>query len=370
MTIDFIELENFRLHKKTKLKFSKELNYIVGGNGQGKTTILEGIYYLCTTKSLNQSSDNEAVNFDSNFFEVKGKFSDLTTNTARVYYDTEVNKKSIFIDDKQIYRASAVIGKFPVVTLTQSDHAITLGAPSERRKFVDSVISQSSETYLKILLEYNKTLRQRSSLLTQIKEANSKSLFDQLEAWTKNLIKNGTEIVKHRLSFISDFNDYLKTAYENIMGEIENPKIEYSFLDERAAGNIENVFEEEIKNRREEELRRATNVVGPHRDDFEFIVNDYSLKKYGSQGQHKTFQIALRFGEFFFLNDKIGRKPVFLMDDIYGELDLFRAGKISDYLSKIGQAFITMTDFTKYDNLKKTENDLLINVKNGKAEYA
>ena len=114
------------------------------------------------------------------------------------------------------------------------------------------------------------------------------------------------------------------------------------------------------------EIARAANLAGPHRDDFEFYLNGKSLKKFGSQGQHKTFQIALRFAQFYYIKDKSGETPLFLMDDIFGELDSYRSGKIRDYLDKVGQAFITMTDFTKYERLQKNGNDNLIINENGK----
>ena len=370
MILSSVSLRKFRLHKSTDLEFSKDLNYIIGGNGQGKTTILESIYYLCTTKSLNRSQDSEAVNFEDTQFEVKGKFIDLTENSIRVNFDISSNKKSYFINEKQIYRASSVIGKFPVVTLIQSDHEITQGAPAERRKFVDSIISQASETYLDILLDYNKTLRQRSALLSRIKETGNRNLYTQLEAWTETLVKLGAEIVRHRIKFIKDFNGYIFEAYRNIMGNSEEPAIEYSFLGETEVDNVETKFYEELNNLRNDELIRTKNLVGPHRDDFHYYVNGYELRKYGSQGQHKTFQIALRFGQFFYMKDTIGRTPIFLMDDIFGELDTYRSNKISQYLRKIGQAFITMTDFSKVEDITIGESDKIINVKQGQAVYA
>ena len=188
MVLKQIELQNFRLHKHTSLDFSDKLNLIVGGNGQGKTSILEAIYYLCTTKNLNLANENDVVMFGEQFFEAKGRFLDLTQNQSRLLYDLPKNKKNFFLDDKQVYNSSSIIGKFPIVSLIQSDHAITQGAPADRRRFVDSVISQASHAYLEILLEYNKTLRQRSSLLSQIKESRSINLFSQLEAWTEALI--------------------------------------------------------------------------------------------------------------------------------------------------------------------------------------
>ena len=129
-------------------------------------------------------------------------------------------------------------------------------------------------------------------------------------------------------------------------------------------------FSRNIAEMRNDELRRATNLVGPHRDDFIFVINNYELRKFGSQGQHKTFQIALRFGEFFYLLDKLGKKPIFLLDDVFGELDTFRAGKISEFLEDVGQAFITLTDFAKLDKLNFKTSANVINIEMGKVSYA
>jgi DNA replication and repair protein RecF len=370
MVLKQIELQNFRLHKNTSLEFSDKLNLIIGGNGQGKTTILEAIYYLCTTKNLNLASESDVVAFGENYFEARGKFSDLTENNTRIFYDTLKNKKNFFLDDKQVSNSSNIIGKFPIVTLIQSDHAITQGSPSERRRFVDSVISQASHTYLEMLLDYNKVLRQRSSLLSQIKETRDRGLLEQLDAWTDSMITSGTEIIKHRIRFIEEFNIYLHDAYNHIIEGFEEPQIEYDSLAELTEENAAEKFRQEINAMREDELRRATNLVGPHRDDFVFSINGLQLRRFGSQGQHKTFQIALRFGQFFFIKEKLGKTPIFLMDDVFGELDTFRAGKISQYLSEIGQAFITMTDLTKTEGLNKTAGNFLFRVENGTAAIA
>lgn len=370
MVLESLKLVNFRLHKDTELKFSDNLNYIAGGNGHGKTTILEAIYYLCTSRSLNGASDSEVPAFGNDFFEINGHFNDLSVNDVRIYYNTDAGKKAMFLDEKQFYRASALIGRFPVVTLVQSDHSITMGSPGDRRRFVDSVISQASSTYLKILIDYNKTLRQRSFLLGKLKEGYSTELMRQLDAWNATLVKNGSELIKHRLKFVEVFNEYLCEAYTRVMDDREVPEIIYSFFNEKDPGKIEELFYDKIIEFRNDELRRGVNLAGPHRDEFYFLVNRKELKKFGSQGQHKTFQIALRFGEFFYLKDSLGKTPVFLLDDVFGELDAFRAEKISEYLKETGQAFITMTDFSKSELLKRSGEDMVINVKNGITTYA
>lgn len=369
MILTSIQLRNFRSHKDTKLKFSDSLNYIVGGNGQGKTSILESIYYLCTTKSNSSKSDSEVIRFNEKEFEIIGLFKNLTENTVRIFYSLNESRKYYFQNNKQISRSSEIIGKYPVVLLTPDDHSITQGSPGDRRKFVDSVISQASETYLKNLLDYNRTLRQRSSLLNQLKEKKSRFLYDELDAWSSKLINTGSEIIKHRIKFVEEFQQYVKESYNKIMGTNEVPQIYYNYLDGFTESEIENRFDELLSEKREEELRRASNLTGPHRDDFVFEINDINLRSYGSQGQHKTFQVALRFAEFFYLKERTSNTPIFLLDDVFGELDTNRSIKISEYLRNVGQTFITLTDFTNFSFLKKNENDLMIRLNNGEAAY-
>ncbi|MBK7631847.1 MAG: DNA replication and repair protein RecF [Ignavibacteriales bacterium] len=369
MILSRLSLRNFRIHKNINLTFSDTLNYIVGGNGQGKTSVLEAAYYLCTTKSF-YAKDIEAVSFSDNDFEVNGFFNDITEDKIRVFFSVQENHKYYFQNEKLISRSSQVIGKFPVVILTPADHAITQGSPAERRKLVDSVISQASSTYLNILLDYNKTLKQRSVVLNRLREGFSKSAVAELDAWTEKLIENGVELINYRNNFIKRFSTYISESYNKIIGNKENPTIQYYFLDGCSEDEIVNTFKSLIEDKRNEEIRRSVNLVGPHRDDFIFTINEINLRTYGSQGQHKTFQTALRFAEFFYLKDASGKTPIFLLDDVFGELDAYRAGKISEYLKEVGQAFITLTDFADFSFLKKDEKDLIIKLDNGNIAYA
>jgi len=370
MILSSLSLINFRIHRNTKINFSDKLNYIIGGNGQGKTTILDSIYYLCTTKSHDTKSDSDSVSFDKKEFEIKGTLKDLAENKIRILYSSADNKKHYFQDNKKISRSVEVIGKYPVVMLTPSDHSITQGYPGDRRKFIDSILSQASDTYLKILLDYNKTLRQRSSLLTQIKESRNNILFDELNAWTEKLLESGIEIIKHRQIFVDEFNEFIKESYDVIMGNNEIPGTNYSFLNDYKGTEIEKEFRKQIAEKRNEELKRTVNLVGPHRDDFIFDLNRINLRSFGSQGQHKTFQVVLRFAQFFYLKNITGKTPIFLLDDVFGELDKNRSIKISCYLREVGQAFITLTDFANMSFLKRDEKDKLMYVKNGEVSYA
>lgn len=369
MILSSLELKNFRKHINTNFKFSEGLNYIVGGNGVGKTTILEAIFMLCTTKSF-YAKDNDIVNFNASEFEVNGLFRGHSTDKVRIYFNSVEGKKYYFLNEKQINRSADVIGKFPVVKLTPEDHSITQGSPSERRKFVDSVISQASKAYLKTLIDYNKTLRHRSVVLSRLSERIIPSLLDELDAWTENLVSNGSEIVEHRKNFVEIFNDYIKESYFRIMGNEEIPAIKYQTFISEDFVNIKEQMSEQTKQLKESEIKRGINLIGPHRDDFIFEINGINVKTFGSQGQNKTFQTVLRFAEFFYLKDITGNKPLFLLDDVFGELDAFRAGKVSDYLKEVGQAFITLTDFANFKYLRREESDLVIKLQNSETVYA
>lgn len=370
MILKKINLSNFRLHKSTQLEFSDNKNFLVGGNGQGKTSILEAIYYLCTTRNISSSSDTESVSFDESYFDISGYFKDLTESNVRLYYTQKENKKQIFVDGKQIFRAAKIIGKYPVVILTPDDHRITQGAPGERRKFIDSVISQASETYLDILLQYNKTLRQRASLLNQIRETGRADLKEELDAWNQQLVESGAQIIEHRRRFVLEFSENVRRVFEVIMENNEEPMLVYDYLGGLVPDQeVRESYFDLLRKKENEEVRRGINLVGPHRDELVLKLNSMELKKYGSQGQHKTFQIALRMAEFYYLKEKLGRVPLFLMDDVFGELDAFRAEKISSYLKDIGQAFITMTDLSDFSYLKRTSEDAVIRIHQGAVSY-
>jgi DNA replication and repair protein RecF len=369
MNLTSIKLRNFRVHADLEMEFTNSLNYIVGGNGQGKTTILESIYYLCTTKSFNARTDAEVVSFGKEGFEITGHFRDITEDSVRIICNLNDLKKSYFLNDKNLNRYSNIIGKFPIVLLAPSDHSITQGAPGERRKFIDSVISQASSTYLKSLIDYNRTLKHRSSLLNRLKDFRTKEMIIELDAWTAKLVETGSEIILWRKTFINEFNSFVRESYYRIM-EQEKPLIDYYHLDGYNGDEVKNYFEQMIDEKRNEEFKRATNLVGPHRDDFIFSINNSNLKTYGSQGQHKTFQTALRFAEFFYLKEITTKTPIFLLDDVFGELDAMRAQRISEYLKDIGQAFVTITDFGNIAYLKNDEDDTLINLNEGNVVYA
>ena len=369
MILTSVKLKNFRCHKDISLSFSENLNYIVGGNGQGKTAILESIYYLCTTKSHNTNSDIEVLKFGENVFEIFGSFKNLVNDEVRVIYSSEENKKRYLQNGKHKHRLSEVIGNYPIVLLTPVDHSITFGYPGDRRKFFDSIYCQASAAYLGLLVDYNRTIRQRTSLLYSIRENRNKN-FSELDAWTQKLLETGAELINYRKNFFSEFESFVKQAHSEILNGNENPGLTYFYLSGYDGKDIKDRFAELLEAKREDELRRCACLVGPHKDDFIFDINGINLKTFGSQGQHKTFQVALRFAEFFYLKEKTGKAPIFLLDDVFGELDTARSVRISENLRRVGQTFITLTDFTDISYLHKRSTDTVIKLMDGIVTYA
>lgn len=368
MALKNLELTNFRIHKHTILELSANLNFIIGGNGQGKTSIIEAIYYLCTTKNYKSAGDVDVVRFGEDSCDIKATFHENTENKSRIFFSNKENKRSYFYNNKLLSRSADIIGNYPVVLLTPDDHFITQGYPAERRKFIDSIISQAYKIYLETLLDYNRTLKQKSRLLFLIREENSKRYLDELNAWNEKLVIAGSKLILYRNNFVEEYREYLFAAYKKILEEKEEPKIYYETFLENDFSNIEEKFHDKLKQLKQDEIKRAQNLCGPHKDDFVFFIDDINLKTYGSQGQHKTFQVALKFAQFFFLKEKMNKKPIFLLDDVFGELDTNRSISISKYLKEVGQAVITITDFSNYSFLSKEENDKMFIVNNGEVK--
>lgn len=377
MTLKSLALNNFRLYNNTKIDFSPNINYLIGGNGQGKTSLLEAIYFMCTTKNFKSASDAELLKFSGEEYSVEGLFTNITDDSVRIYYSASENKRTYSLNNKVVSRTSEIIGRFPIVLLTPQDHATTQGTPADRRKFFDSVISQSGSNYLLNLIEYGKILKNRSSLLNTITYSYRNDLIEELDVWDQKLVSVGSAIIAHRRNFIKEFLPFFFDAYKSVTKKDDIPGIKYSFLnnnnnspDDPALSDIEEKFTAVLKQKRDEELKRVMNLVGPHRDEFVFFLNNNPLRTFGSQGEHKTFQVALRFAQYFYLREKLNRTPIILLDDVFGELEAKRASAISDHLQDLGQTFVTLTDFSNFSLFEKKSNNLIINIKDGTANYA
>jgi DNA replication and repair protein RecF len=320
------------------------VNVLLGNNGQGKTNILEALSFIGLTKSFFGASDRTVLQFGAEGFVVEASLCDDrgAHQGVRVVYDDRTGEKRFLINGVEPERRSAVIGRFPFVVLSPDHDAITAGAPGDRRRWIDILLSQVSSVYLEELLEYRRALQQRNRILLDIRLGQSE-VPGVMEVWTEALVRHGVEVLRRRWEFIETFRDRFAAEYVALAGGAEQAGIGYRSSVEEEADPASG-FRAALERRRGEEYRRGSTLVGPHRDDLVFTLSGMRLQDFGSQGQHKTCLVALKFAERDFLADQRDESPQFLLDDLFSDLDAVRAGRILERLGQTGQCVITTTD--------------------------
>ena len=348
MKICELHVQNFRNHTHTDVVFGEGINAVLGENGEGKTNLLEAISYLCLTKSFFGSSDGIVLQVGESRFDIGGE---LETDSGLRYhigvsYDHETGNKRFSINKAPVGKFSEVVGQFPVVVLSPESGAITSGGPADRRRFLDFVIAQSSKMYLEDLLEYRRVLRQRNKILFDGKVGRT-DYSDVIEPWDQELTDRGSRITHRRGVFLRELQPIIHESYGRIAGNSELPTIEYQpsvvHADGASEEEIRSRFRQEIKRKAQEEKRVGITLVGPHRDELELAINALGVRSHASQGQHKTFLIALKVAEFLYLQEKKNERPILLLDDIFTELDRHRSERLLALTGSVGQAFITTT---------------------------
>ena len=375
MRVKKVQLTNFRNHTESSLGFSGGVNIITGANAQGKTSILEALSYICLTKSFLQQVGQEACRYGIGSFVVKATVEGDKgiTNRMQITYEEGIEKK-YFLDNNEVRKSSDVIGMFPIIVLSPGDFSLTTGAPSERRKFIDMVLSQVSRLYLEELMEYRRALKQRNKILLDGKLTNTMDT-KHLAAWTDALIEHGTKVMRKRDEFIHDFQSTFTAAYTSLVEYGETPRLTYepSFplnrkddTDHSAAA----MFHDALNRLTKVEQARGSSLAGPHRDDIGFTLNGAPIREFASQGQHKTFLVALKIAEFHYIKAKLNETPAMLLDDVMTELDYSRASKTIRAVSELGQTFITATDMLNFDEKLLDMRDTKIHfVKEGNVVY-
>jgi len=371
-----VRIQSFRNHTATEIQCAPERNVLLGNNGEGKTNILEAISYLCLTKSFYASSDATAVQLGREGFAVSAEaLSDIDVSyEVDVSYSKERREKTVSINGSVVGDRSSVIGMFPVVVLSPENGTTTSGMPADRRRFIDIVISQSNKSYLQDLIEYRRVLRQRNRMLFEARGRQAVAT-DLLEPWNENLIRRGAQISVRRARFVQEFSPYLVDAFVTIAGRGEEPSISYdSSITADSSPTIEQAqdgFRRELEHQRQEEQKFGTTLVGPHKDELVFEINGLSVKAYASQGQHKTFLVALKIAEFFYLRERCRETPILLLDDVFSELDAQRSEKLLALTSNLGQTFITATDERRFPSVANTKNGIArYYVHQGKVTFA
>ncbi len=370
MRIRRLTLRNYRNHEKTEMFFHPSLNIMVGDNGEGKTNIIESIYYLATGRSHRSSKDNDIVNWDSPFFSIYGEIEIRTRClTFEVLYERN-GKKRIKVNNKEIQKLSELIGKFNTVIFSPETINIVRGAPQERRRYLDFAASQASSQYFYYLQHYHHVLTQRNHLLKNL--LDKKGSEETLQIWNEQLVTTGTEVIQRRVSLIKKIQALCLPFHQSLTDQEESLGIEYQSSigsSDKMTGkeDIQEVFKEKlIKNERIDKKRGYT-TVGPHRDDILLVANGMDIRNYGSQGQQRTAALSLKLGEKELIESEKGEKPVLLLDDVMSELDNQRRKFLLKILDGSFQSFITTTNLNSLEN-SQTQDHYTFNVKNGQAQ--
>ena len=337
-------------------EFNSRVNCFVGDNGSGKTNILDAIHYLSLTKSYFNSNDSTSINFNSDFFTIKGSFVKKENLSDIVCNVKDGSSKSFKNNEKKYKRFSDHIGNYPIVFISPTDTNLIYDNSDTRRKYVDSGISQYNSVYLQNLISYNKTLKQRNKLLKNFLKTNTFDSFT-LETYDELLIKYGEVIFYEREKYLQKLIPVFQQYYSEISGGNEEVGIEYK------SQLGESVFLELLKNSLDIDRVSSRTNVGIHKDDLVFTLNNYPIKKHGSQGQQKSFLISLKLAQFEFMKMKLGLDPILLLDDIFDKLDDKRVECLVSFVKKekFNQVFITDTNKDRSEDiLMKTESDYTI----------
>lgn len=339
MYLTQLSLLNFKNYVQADLNFLPGVTVFAGDNGAGKTNLLDAIHYLSLCKSYFNPVDNQQILQGTDFFMVNGAFSKEEQKDTVSCAIKRNQKKQFKRNKKEYQRLADHIGLFPLVMLSPYDITLIMEGSEERRKFVDNVISQTDHQYLDELIAYNKTLLNRNILLKSIAETGK---YDPqlLEVFDEQLIASGTIIFQKRKAFMEVFTDIFNRHYQYLSEGAERVELVYD------SQLLQEDFGFLLKKSTERDRVLERTSVGIHKDDLQFSIHQMPMKKFGSQGQQKSFLVALKLAQYSFLYQQKGYKPLLLLDDIFDKLDEKRIHKLMQMVSdnNFGQVFITDTN--------------------------
>ena len=347
MILQKISITNYKNIKQEFLEFSPHINCFVGENGQGKTNLLDAIYYLSFCKSSTNPTDTYNIRHGEDGFMLQGVYKSDVDSTQKVACSLKQGKRKILKrDGKDLRKLSEHIGSVPIVMISPSDQGFVEGGSEERRKLFDSIISQYDVCYLETLLRYNKTLQQRNSLLKE--EVVDWDVMDVLE---EMMADDAIYIYKCRQIFTEEIAPLLTDIYSQLCNT-DREKINLRYTSHCERGSLK----PQLKEWREKERIVGHTLHGIHKDELQFELNGYPVRREGSQGQTKTFCIAMKLAQFSLLKVKgEQRTPLLLLDDIFDKLDQGRVERIIEFVTQhnFGQIFITDTDRIRLDQILK-----------------
>ncbi|MDX5481578.1 MAG: DNA replication/repair protein RecF [Hymenobacteraceae bacterium] len=362
MLLENLSLLFFKNYEEASLTFSEHINCFIGDNGSGKTNLLDAIHYLSITKSAFPGTDAQSIKQGEDFFMVRGRFN-LAGDKHTVQVSLKQGQKKTVTHNKALYeKMSDHIGRFPVVLISPYDTDLIREGSEERRKYFDSLISQLNHTYLEQLIQYNYILKQRNSLLKQFAERNYIDR-DYLHILNEQLVPYGEQLAQERQAFLREFIPIFQKHYRHISDSSEEVTLTYKTQLEGDA------FGQKLLQAERKDLALQRTTVGPHKDDFVFLMDGNPVKSFGSQGQQKSYVIALKLAHFEVMDQRQHHKPLLLLDDIFDRLDEKRITKLMQMVAAhtFGQIFLTDTHLDRTDKILSglSESIRRFEVKNG-----
>lgn len=355
MIIKSIELADYRNYDSLEMSFCDGTNILFGDNAQGKTNILEAIYVAATTKSHKGSKDKEIVNFNKEEAHIR-TYIEKEGVESRVDMHLRKNKsKGIAIDGQKIKKAADLLGLCNVVFFSPEDLGIIKNGPAERRRFVDMELCQLDSFYLYNLNHYNKIVNQRNKLLKDM--YMNFDLKETLNIWDMQLVSYGSKIIERRKIFVDQLNKIIYDIHKKLSGNREELHIQYE-----PDVEIEE-FEQKLRSNQDRDMRSKMTSVGPHRDDFSFLIGDIDIRKFGSQGQQRTAALSLKLSEIELVKKITKDTPILLLDDVLSELDSNRQNYLLNSIGDI-QTIITCTGLEDFVN-NRFEIDRVFKVTSG-----
>ncbi|WP_339839945.1 DNA replication and repair protein RecF [uncultured Maribacter sp.] len=348
MLLRQLSLINYKNFESKELVFDSKINCFVGDNGIGKTNILDAIYHLSFGKSYFNPISSQNIRHGSDFFVINGTFEKENREEKIVCSLKRNNKKIIKRNGKAYDRFADHIGLLPLVIISPADRDLIIEGSDTRRKFIDGVISQSDKNYLQHLINYNKVLSQRNALLKYF-AANRTFNKDTLAVYNEQLNTYGTEIFNKRTSFLEAFIPIFQEQYKAITGGTEKVALNYD------SKLLNDDLLTLLNNNLDKDRALQYTSVGTHKDDLNFEISEFPIKKFGSQGQQKSFLIALKFAQFHFMKSQSGATPILILDDIFDKLDEHRVSHIITLVNNenFGQIFISDTHAERTESVVK-----------------
>lgn len=353
MKLESIELAHYRNYDSLQLSFSSSVNVFLGENAQGKTNLLEAIYVLAIAKSPRTNHDKDLIQWEQEYGKIKGR---ITRRGQSIPLELTISGKGKKAKANHLEkrRLSDYIGLCNVVMFAPEDLYLVKGSPSVRRRFIDMELGQIAPVYMHHLGDYQKVLQQRNALLRKsVGKAHGDTTF--LDILTDRLISLASEIVKRRLIFVAQLNEWAAPIQKEISHGMEHLSIVYEssvpeVLDKADSSKIEEAFRCSYERLKKRELDRGTTLFGPHRDELRFFVNDKDVQAFGSQGQQRTTALSVKLAEIELINHEVGEYPILLLDDVLSELDDIRKTHLLGVFQEKVQTFVTTTSVDGLDH--------------------